>query len=103
MLPCRLHDAERYDFLTTASRYSRCINNIATHAGAADKFNTAITIVFLSIIAERIRLDEYSNAKNFLWENNGLLENNPMKRLYSAARLQSKDARLTLLLPDRVA
>ena len=48
-----------YEFLDASVRYSKCINTIATLAGAAQKFNTTITLAFLSLIAERMHATDY--------------------------------------------
>ena len=46
----------RHEFLQASTKYAACINAIATRAGAAGKFNTTITLAFLSLIAERMEI-----------------------------------------------
>ena len=90
----------RHDFLTAAYRYSDIINTVATRAGAGDKFNTTITIAFLSIIAERMNGREFDGAQDFIANNQDLLTQNPLAPLYSRERIMSAEARSTFLLPD---
>lgn len=92
----------RYDFLSAASKYSDIINTIATAAGAGDKFNTTITVAFLSIIAERLSANNYSCANTFMASNQDLIQENPLTKLYSQKRLMSVESRMTFLLPDLI-
>ena len=91
---------KRHGFLSAAQKYSDIINTVATAAGAGQKFNTTITVAFLSIIDERMRQDDYDDACVFIEQNRDLLEQNPLVPLYSKKRITSDLARKTFLLPD---
>lgn len=91
-----------YDFLTASMKYATCINTIATHAGAAQKFNTTITMAFLSVIAERMEIGRYECFEAFLEGNGDLLDRNVLGKWYSRERLGSDLARTTFLMPDEV-
>ena len=93
----------KYSFLNAITKYSENINAIATRAEAAKKFNTTISIAFLSIISERMQTTEHSDVQDFISRNQDLVTSNPLKQFYSAERLQSEEARLTFLLPDLTA
>lgn len=93
----------RYDFLDASVRYSHSIKTIATNAGAAQKFNTTITLAFLSLIAERIETTAHDSYEEFLDKNPDLFEANVMTKWYTPARLRSDLARTVFLMPDSVA
>lgn len=90
----------KYDFLTASARYSTCINTIATRAGAAQKFNTTITLAFLSLIAERMQTGDYESFDAFIAENDDLLASGLLDKWYSPERLKSDLARTIYLMPD---
>ena len=92
----------KYDFITAIYKYSNNINRIATKAGAAKKFNVTITLAFLSLISERMLQSRYKSANEFLKNNQDLIKNNQLKKLYSEQRLQSESARVTFLMPDNL-
>jgi len=93
----------RYDFLDASVKYSECINTIATKAGAARKFNTTITLAFLSLVAERTQATRYETFDDFIAQNQDLLSSNVLARWYSTERLQSDLARSVFLMPDAAA
>ena len=62
-----------YEFLDASVRYSKCINTIATLAGAAQKFNTTITLAFLSLSAERMQAADYQSFDDFIGQSQDLL------------------------------
>lgn len=93
----------RYDFLNASVKYAHCINTIATKAGAARKFNTTITVAFLSLIAERMQMKSYDSFDAFISDNQDLVTGNPIAQMYSPERLQSDLARTVFLLPDVAA
>ena len=90
----------RYDFIDASARYSRSINTIATSAGAADKFNTTITLAFLSLIAERMNTTHYNSFDDFIEQNQDLLSAKVLAKWYSPERLGSDLARTVFLMPD---
>ena len=93
----------RYDFLDASMIYCKCINRIATEAGAAQKFNTTITLAFLSLIAERLDASQPENFEEFIADNQDLLSKNVLAKRYSSERLASDLARTAFLLPDLAA
>ena len=91
---------KRYDFLTASFKYANCINAIATRAGAPRKFNTTVTMAFLSVIAERMETTGHETYEEFIGKNPDLHDSKVLEKWYSADRLQSDLARTTFLLPD---
>ena len=89
-----------YDFLDASLKYSDCINAIATRAGAARKFNTTITLAFLSLIAERMEASRHDSFDAFIAHNQDLLSSDILARWYSPERLGSDMARTVFLMPD---
>lgn len=90
----------KYNFWTAATKFSTCLNTIATRAGAADKFNMTITMAFLSIIAERIVIAENMNFEDFIIANQDLLSSNILTKHYSRDRLGFEKAKTMFLMPD---
>ena len=90
----------KYDFLQATARYGESLNAIATKAGAAEKFNTTITVAFMSLIAERMSLGTAENSDDFIAHNPDLLSRDVLKTRYSAERLKSDLARQVFLMPD---
>ena len=93
----------RYDFLDASIRYSNSIRTIAANAGAARKFNTTITLAFLSLIAERIETTAHVSYEEFLEKNPDLFEPDVLTKWYSTDRIESDLARAVFLMPDTVA
>ena len=93
----------RYDFLNASAKYANCINTIATKAGAAQKFNTTITLAFLSVIAERMQAKPSADFDEFIAQNQDLLSGNVLAKWYTPERLQSDLARNVFLMPDVAA
>lgn len=91
------------DFISASVNYSRCINIIATRAGASRKFNTTITLAFLSLIAERMGATSHDTFDEFIGQNQDLLSANVLAKWYSPERLQSDLARAVFLMPDVAA
>lgn len=89
-----------YEFLPAVTKYSECINIIATRAGAGQKFNMTITLAFLSLIAERIAADRHEKFDDFIAQNQDLLSADLLAKWYSPKRLQSDLARTLFLMPD---
>ncbi len=93
----------KYSFLDAVVIYSKCLETIATRAGAADKFNLTITLAFLSLIAERLQASDATSFDCFIEENPDLLTTRSISKWYSQERLSSPNARSVFLLPDRAA
>ncbi len=94
---------KNHEFLEAVGIYSTCIREIATRAGATRKFNVTITLVFLSLIAERIDVTDHQNFEEFLERNNDLLNGDLMSRWYSDPRIKDDLARRIFIMPDRAA
>ncbi|WP_282607326.1 hypothetical protein [Pelagibius sp. Alg239-R121] len=90
----------KYDFMDATMKYGECLNMIATKAGAAKKFNTTITVAFMSLIAERMKKSEHTGYEDFITQNQDLLSKDVLKQWYSAERLKSDLARSVFLMPD---
>ena len=93
----------RYDFLDASVKYADCINTIATKSGAARKFNTTITLAFLSVIVERMQAKPSEGFEAFIRQNQDLLSGNILAKWYTPERLQSDLARTVFLMPDAAA
>ena len=91
------------DFLKASIKYAECINTIATRAGASRKFNTTITLAFLSLIAERMEATRHDTFDDFITQNQDLLAGDVLAKWYSAERLGSDLARTVFLMPDVAA
>lgn len=90
----------RHDFTDAVAHFGAGIRYLAAAGGAPEKYNATITVVFLSLIAERIRPDEDFDA--FVAANPDLMHKEAVTGLYSPERLNSPAARAGFLLPDRV-
>lgn len=91
------------DFIDAAAAYARGIQELATEAGAPEKFNLTITYAFMSVIAERMARKESTDFDEFLSANPDLLNKNFLIQLYPDDRLQSDLARQSFLLPSLAA
>lgn len=89
----------KYGFLDASAKYANAIRTMATNAGAPKKFNMAITLAFLSLIAERLHSTEQNSFEEFLTKNKDLLSKNLLSRWYSKEQLNSDFARSHFLLP----
>ena len=90
----------RYDFIEATARYADTIRAIATKAGAPKKFNTTITLAFMSLIAERMETTGHLGYEDFITQNQDLLAKEILAHWYSPERLQSDLARQIFLMPD---
>jgi hypothetical protein len=82
----------RHDFAETVYLYSRALRGMAPQA-----FHHTITIASLSLIAERMALED--DFPNFAARNPDLFEKSTLLSRYSPERLTSDAARRTFLLP----
>ncbi|MEP0520896.1 MAG: hypothetical protein ABJO09_11515 [Hyphomicrobiales bacterium] len=90
----------KYTFIKAAASYAKSIQALAERAGAPSKFNTTITLAFLSTIAERMSASNSLDWDDFISQNQDLCSKNILTPLYSMERLNSDLARHILLLPD---
>lgn len=92
----------KYSFIEACARYSQTIKTMAESVGALDKFNTTITIAFMSIVAERRDRTGSKDWPSFVASNSDLLDKAILENWYSKDRLNSDLARTQFLLPDKV-
>ncbi len=93
---------DKYDFLDACARYASTIRTMAESVGALDKYNTTITLAFMSLIAERKSLTDVADVDAFIEANPDLLNRGILKSWYSDERLDSSTARRQFVLPDKV-
>jgi hypothetical protein len=92
---------QRYDFLDAAVRYSHALANIAAKAGAPQKFNTTITLAFLSLLSEKMAATPHDSFSDFVEKNPDLVSRDLLASWYSPERVNSPLARQAFLMPDR--
>jgi len=92
----------RYDFTDAVAHFGAGIRYLAAAGGAPEKYNATITVVFLSLIAERIHASNHDSFDAFAAANPDLMTKDAVTRFYSDARLNSPMARAGFMLPDRV-
>ncbi len=92
-----------HEFLEGVGIYSNSIREIAARAGAAKKFNVTITMVFLSLIAERMEMTDHTDFEEFIAKNADLLTTDLMAGWYSDHRIKGDLARKIFVMPDRAA
>ena len=91
------------DFLSATVKYAECIETIARRAGARRKFNTTITVAFMSLIAERMETGVHADFDAFMLDNADLLSPALLSKWYTPERLGSDLARKAFLIPDAAA
>ncbi|MEM1200370.1 MAG: hypothetical protein AAGI06_13780 [Pseudomonadota bacterium] len=89
-----------YEFLDACGRYAATIRALAERAGAPMKFNTTITVAFLSLIAERMAMGDYVSFEDFIANNADLESKQMLDSWYSPERLHCDMAREVFLLPN---
>ncbi|MEM7635982.1 MAG: hypothetical protein AAF299_15560 [Pseudomonadota bacterium] len=91
----------RHDYVEAVGIISHGIKTLAAAAGDATKFNTTITVAFVSLIAERMQTSAHDNATDFLARNADLTGPSALAPWYTRERITSPLARSIALLPDR--
>jgi|APSaa5957512535_1039671.scaffolds.fasta_scaffold95670_3 hypothetical protein len=91
----------KYEFVDATSRYASGIRAMAEKVGVPEKYNTTITLAFMSLVAERKSQPNHTDLKSFLVANVDLLDKDVLKHWYSSERLTSSAARSQFLLPDK--
>ena len=94
---------EEEPFFEALALFARGIQGAASRAGAGDKFNATVTLVYMSLIAERRASGQYRDADDFIARNTDLGAKGLLNEWYSADRLDSSMARQVALMPDRAA
>ena len=92
---------DEYEFVEGCLRYAKTIRTMAESVGALDKFNTTITVAFISLIAERKSQAPGDSFEDFLAKNDDLMDRNVLQNWYSKERLASDSARTHFLMPDK--
>ena len=87
------------DFETALARFASRLRMIAATAGHPEKFHMTITVAFMSAISERLARDGAVAWEEFARRNSDLLDRAYVRRLYTAAELESDIARRTFILP----
>ena len=90
----------KHDFLEASARYSAHLQAIASKAGVPQKFNTTITLAFLSLIAERMATCAHEDFDDFAAQNPDLLSKDLLLSWYPPERLASDLAREVFLMPE---
>lgn len=93
---------QSHDFTDAVARYGAGIRDLATAAGAPEKYNATITVAFLSLVAERMLTESHDSFDAFAAANPDLMTREAVTRLYSDERLNSPVARAGFMLPDRI-
>ncbi len=91
-----------FDFMEATVQYVSGIRDIATGAGAPEKFHITITLAYLSVIAERMVASGAKTFEDFLEGNLDLLSKNSLAGWYAPERLNSTLARQQFVLPESV-
>ena len=90
----------QHDFLEASARYGAHLQAIASKAGVPQKFNTTVTLAFLSLIAERMATCQHEDFDDFAARNPDLLSKDLLLSWYPPERLSSDLARKVFLMPD---
>lgn len=96
---------QRYDFDHAVDATCSGIRAYATHLGAATKFHATITVALMHLLRAAGAADRNTSWYQFVTANQDLMHNARaiLARHYSAARLDSKDARERFVAPDLLA
>jgi hypothetical protein len=90
----------RDGFMRTLPLYAGGLRRMAERAGRPQVYHETITTAFLSLIGERILMDENPTFDDFAASNRDLLDKSCLLTVYDAGRLNSALARQTFLLPQ---
>lgn len=90
---------KRYHFFDALQNVANGLQALATRANAPTKFNATVTFACMSLIAERMQLNEYICAEDFLQRNSDLLKPGFLSPYYRHDRLSGALARSVALLP----
>ena len=92
----------RHSFPEAVLLFSEGLRAIATRAGKSQAFHQTMTIAYLSLIAERIELQDPADFNAFALQNPDLFDKAVLSQWYRPERLASPQARRTFLLPERM-
>lgn len=90
---------EQHLFPEALLHLARGLRRLAEKAGHPEAYHETITVAFLALIAERRLQGCYSNWEDFAARNPDLMEKRLIEKFYPPARLQSRLARQTFVLP----
>ena len=89
-----------YEYFEASFVLASGLQRLTVRAGATEKFNATVTMVFMSLIAERMEQMDYSDGDAFLEGNPDLLQPGLLKGWYSPDRMASGLARKVAVMPD---
>lgn len=96
--------ARRAPFTEAADRFARALKQMATAAGAPQKYHETITVAFMALIAERVRAGaQGADWTAFAAANPDLFDRRVLTRWYDPAQLNSPAARQAFVLPAPAA
>ena len=90
---------KRDGFLESVYSYSKVLKRFAASAGVPQKFNQTVTIVFLSVMSERMANGDYEGFEDFISKNEDLLSTKLMHNWYSKEEMRSRFAKTHFLMP----
>lgn len=90
-----------HDFLTVAAVFGRQAARLAARSGAPEKFNTTMTVAFLSVIAEHMAGSGIKDADALLAAYPELDDPGLLSLWYPANLLGSELARSQFVMPPR--
>ncbi len=93
---------DRYDEAVASVRFVAALRALTAHLGAPDKYHETITRFYLELIAERRHTNGGKDWNEFRSLNPDLLERGLISRHYSPDRIESDEARVSYLPPDRL-
>jgi hypothetical protein len=91
---------KRMPFLEALERCAATIKAMAVREGAPHKFNTTITIAYMSLIDEHMREAPYETWEAFIAANPALMDKALLGRWYGRERLHSPEARASFVMPQ---
>lgn len=96
---------DRHPLPVAIDRFTAALKALTRKLGVPGKYHETITWFFMLAIAERRAAAPGADWPDFRSANADLLDwqNNPLRRYYSKALLDSDEARLSFRLPDRIA
>ncbi len=94
---------ERESVILAQRHFATAVQRYATVLGAPEKFHTTITYALLAVMAARQGVQRCANWQAFLAENPDLRNDarGLLLRYYSAATLDSDNAKKQFVLPDK--
>ena len=94
---------QRQPMLIAQKHYSMSLLRYATHLNAPEKYHATITYAVLAIIAARQGVQRCADWRAFIRQNTDMVSNAKglLAQYYQEETLQSREARLQFVLPDK--